>query len=304
MPRLNKITTWLKKNRLIARLDWKLYLLRDFWGSKVWKRTKESMTPFHFKLATGLHPAYSLMSKGEFEPYETRLFVSLLESSDVFIDVGANLGYYCCFAMQRNKAVLAFEPQYQNLALLYRNMAINGWKKGIEIFPMALSAEPGLLALFGASGPSASLVKDWAGYSPLFSSIVPTNTLDNILGERFSGRQLIVKIDVEGAEFQVLRGARATLSRKPSPIWLIEICLDEFHPGGSNPDYLKTFQTFWDKGYACYCADEHCTPVTPADVYSWQAGAPRVANAFNYIFVEQHAIAPSLMPADKLRYGQ
>lgn len=288
---------WLKRVPLLAKIDWKLYLLRDWWSTRVWTRTSQTQTPLGFKLLAKAHPAYKLMQAGEFEPEETRILQHLLREADVFIDIGANVGYYCCLALQHGKHVVAFEPQRQNLSCLYYNLTANGWASRAEVFPIALGAEPALLPLFGASGPSASLVRDWAGYSPRFSQTVPVNTLDNILAGRFAGQRLIIKIDVEGAEYQVLRGAIATIARQTSPIWLMEVCFTEYHPEGANPDYLRIFQLFWDHGYSCYGADDTCTPVLREDVSRWIAAGKRDLGTFNYLFAPPGISPPAGLPA-------
>jgi FkbM family methyltransferase len=226
------------------------------------------------------------MRTGKFEPDETRIFVKLLDVTDAFVDIGANVGYYCCLALQQDKSVVAIEPQLQNLDCLYQNLTSNGWQDRAEVFPVALSSAPGLLSLYGASGPSASLLPHWAGYSSRFKQTVPTNTLDNLLAGRFAGGRLIIKIDVEGAEFQVLEGAFATIARQPKPIWLIEVCFREYHPSGVNPDLAKIFQLFWDNGYASYGADEKCSPVLPEDIKRWLATGVRDLQTFNYVFID------------------
>jgi FkbM family methyltransferase len=172
----------------------------------VWNVPTEIVTAEGFRLVTGLHPAYRLMREGKFEVEETKIISNLLPRVDAFIDVGANLGYYACLALHMRKPVIAFEPQSHNLRILYKNMFLNGWEKEIEIVPMALSDRPGLLTLYGASGPSASLVMGWDGYSSRFKKTVPVSTLDNILGGRLENQRLLIKVDVEGAEYQVLRG--------------------------------------------------------------------------------------------------
>lgn len=296
MTRLKKLVQSLKRIPFLARLDWKLYLLRDWWSTRVWTRASQEVTPLGFKLTTKAHPAYRLMRTGRFEPDETRILQHLFKDADAFIDIGANVGYYCCLALQSGKPVLAFEPQLQNLDFLYRNLTANGWADGAEVFPLALGAAPGLLPLFGASGPSASLVRDWAGYSSGFRQTVPVNTLDNILAGRFGDSRLVIKIDVEGAEYQVLRGALATLSRSTKPTWLIEICFKEYHPAGANPDFLRTFQLFWDHGYLCYGADSQCTRINPSDVARWMEAGMRDLKTFNYVFAEPGVVLPMPLP--------
>lgn len=162
----------------------------------------------------------------------------------------------------------------------------NGWEDKAEVFPLALSDRPRLLTLYGASGPSASLIKNWAGYSSRFKKIVPVSTLDNILAGRFFGERLFIKMDVEGAEYLVLKGALATLRLVPKPIWLLEICLEEFHPEGRNPDFQKIFQLFWENGYLAFTATESPKLVISSDVAKWVEKSHAESGTFNYIFVE------------------
>jgi FkbM family methyltransferase len=276
--------------KLNASLRWKLHVLTDWWGTKVWTRTSEVLTPLGFKLTSGLHPAYELMRNGKFEIEETTIISRLLPRVDLFVDIGANLGYYTCLALQAGKPVIAFEPQLQNLQCLFRNLTANGWEGRAEVFPLALSERPGLLTLYGASGPSASLIKNWAGYSARFSKTVPVSTLDNVMVGRFTERKLFIKMDVEGAEYYVLKGAVGMLARVPKPVWLLEICLEEFHPEGNNPDFQKIFQLFWDYGYQAFTATATPKLVSPVEVAEWVAKRHAASGTFNYVFSESEEI--------------
>ncbi len=106
-------------------------------------------------------------------------------------------------------------------------------------------------------GTGASLLKGWAGTSEAFETLIPTNSLDNILGKRFDGRRLLVIIDVEGAELAVIKGARRHLSMAPRPIWMVEVAVTEHLPSGLgvNPNLLATFQAFWEAGYVALKLD-------------------------------------------------
>ena len=280
---------------LNKKYNWRLHLFKDWWGTKVWKKTTEVMTPLGFKLVSGFHPAYKLMREGKFEIEETAIIKRMLGQVDVFVDVGANLGYYTCLASLHGKHIVAFEPQQQNLKCLMRNLVANGYQEQVEVFPLALSDKPGLLTLFGASGPSASLIKGWAGYSSRHSQQIPVSTLDNVLGARFLEQQLFVKIDVEGAEYQVLEGAHATLARAKKPVWLLEICLQEFHPLGENPDYKKIFDLFWANGYRAYTATEPPRLVDQAVIATWLKNKISEHSTFNYIFVSAEMASANSM---------
>lgn len=275
-----------KLTGLYRQAMWRKHVLTDWWGTKVWTRTHEVMTPLGFKLTSGLHPAYAMMRSGTFEPDETAVITKLLSTVDVFVDIGANLGYYTCLALQKGRPVVAFEPQQQNLQCLFKNLEANGWDEKAEIFPVALSERPGLLTLYGASGPSASLIRSWAGYSDRFEKKVPVSTLDNVLSGRFAGKRLLVKMDVEGAEYNVLKGATEILARQPKPLWLLEIALEEFHPEGRNPHYEQIFQLFWDHGYQAYTAAKDPQLVTQLDVATWVANGHASSGTFNYLFAE------------------
>ena len=143
--------------------------------------------------------------------------------------------------------------------------------------------------MYGASGPSASLVKNWANYSSRFRIIVPVSTLDNVLAGRLHGKRLFIKMDVEGAEFKVLKGAMETLRLLPKPIWLLEICLEEFHPDGKNPDFREIFNLFWQHGYQAFTATAAPTLVKPSDVANWTAKGHAESGTFNYLFTKSGA---------------
>lgn len=269
------------------KIKWQIHLLIDWWGTKIWTKTSEVMTPLGFKLVSGVHPAYKLMREGRFEVEETSIINRLLDHIDIFIDVGANLGYYTCLASQHGKYVIAFEPQQQNLKCLIRNLTVNGYQDQVEIFPLALSSKPGLLTLYGASGPSASLIKGWAGYSSLYNQQIPVSTLDNILGARFRDQQLFIKIDTEGAEYQVLEGGLETVCRTKKPIWLLEVCLQEFHPQGENPDFKALFDLFWENGYQSYTATNPPRLVEQCDIDVWIEKRASGFQTINYIFISR-----------------
>ena len=225
------------------------------------------------------------MQLGTFEPDEVAVLQRQLARTDVFVDIGANIGYYSCLARQSGTHVIAVEPVPQNLEFLYANLLANGWQD-VEVFPVALTESPGIGLMFGG-GTGASLVNGWAGASDVWRTPVPLATLDGLLGNRFPGRRLLVKIDVEGAELSLLRGADLTVTRRPSPVWLIEICLTENQPTGLNPNFREVFELFWTRGYTARTGNEEARLITPEIVERWFKATKRDFGSANYLFTRE-----------------
>jgi hypothetical protein len=132
------------------------------------------------------------------------------------------------------------------------------------------------------------LLKGWAGTSERFVSLVPTNTLDNVLGQRFSGQRLLFIIDVEGAELAVIKGARHHLSLAPKPIWMVEVAVTEHLPAGLrvNPNLLATFQAFWQEGYVALKLNPKLEEVGEEKVVAIQRGGRNTLQGHNFLFVD------------------
>lgn len=213
-------------------------------------------TPWGFTLAGN-----PLMASGEFEPLETGLVRRLLGDSDVLVNVGANVGYYCCHARSLGKRVIAFEPIERNLRYLYRNLMENDWADS-RVFPMALSSSHGLVRMFGGN-TGASMIRGWAAIPDSYSTVVPMATMDSLLLQELRGDRALMIVDVEGAEKMVLEGGTGVLESTPRPTWLMEITLRTHQPEGValNPHYVDTFALFLDRGYACYRAEQLDQPV-------------------------------------------
>lgn len=224
------------------------------------------------------------MVSGEFEQDETALLSELLKTAEVFVDVGANIGLYACLAATRGVRTVAIEPLPENLAYLTTNLALNG-VADVELFPLGVADKPGVLRLYGGD-TGASLVPGWAGVSAAFHTTIAISTLDILLGARFAGKRVVVKIDVEGAEADALTGAAGLLAQSPAPAWLVEICMTEHHPSGRNPRFAETFERFWSLGYLAQVADGSRRPVERADVERWERAGAQDFGTHNFLFTK------------------
>ena len=258
--------------------------LRDVSSAYLSRSTKMRMTPWGFKLIGSNSIHHIAMQDGTFEPEQVMLFKENFRSADVFVDVGANIGLYTCLASVADKHVIAVEPLPKNLKYLYANILENNWKN-IEVFPVGLSEISELATLYGGSSTGASLIGSWAGACKLFRRTIPVSTLDILLNSRFTGKRILIKIDVEGAEYSVLLGATNVMRMQPKPIWIVEICLNEYHPDGINPNFQNTFNLFWKYGYEARTADQNNKLIQCADVDRWTKKGSCDFGTSNYKFV-------------------
>jgi FkbM family methyltransferase len=249
-------------------------------------RNKPSrQTPWGFKLAGN-----DSMALGQFEPEETEIVRALLEHADLFVNIGANIGYYCCHALSLGKSVIAIEPIQSNVHYLLRNALENSWQHRIEVLPVALGAQTDVLEMYGG-GTGASLVKGWAGSPASYKRLVPIITLDRILEGVSNSARILILIDAEGAELDVLRGATKTASRLEKPIWMVEINSVQHQPKGIsiNPNLKETFEFFFSKGYHSITADKNSRQITQGEV---DAAASNTSTLGSYNFVFSHTTSP------------
>lgn len=152
---------------------------------------------------------------GGYEPQETAIASHLLRADDVFVDVGANWGYFSLAAAHRvgpHGRVVAFEPEPRLHRMLAANVAANRIRT-IATHQCAVADGVGVLA-FAAFQPDEG---NW-GVSRAVASkaaadfTTPAVGLDAALDEAGIDAVNLVKIDVEGGEAAVLGGMRRGLA--------------------------------------------------------------------------------------------
>jgi FkbM family methyltransferase len=264
---------------IAERYPWVAKLYRDFRSGKKLVKTPK-MTPNGF-----LFIGNSQMESGQFEPEETVAIKKLLDNADVFIDIGANIGYYCCMALQQNIPTLAFEPINLNLQYLYKNIAANGWENNIEVFPVALGKKSRLIQIYGG-GTSASLIKGWSNTPEYYCNWVPVSTLDVTVGSRLEGKRCLVLVDVEGAELMMLKGASVFLEMTPKPVWIMEITVTQHLPKDVhvNPNLLETFELFWEHGYQAWTCNSNPRLIEKEEIMQIAETEKNTLGTHNFIF--------------------
>lgn len=182
------------------------------------------------------------------EPFVRRM-LDAIRPDDVVFDVGANIGVISLLIATgkvRPAAVHAFEPELRNAAALRRNISLNNVEKRITVHEVALADRDGtaILHVCGDVGEGRHSLMDHNAKERHTVSINLTTT--NALAKQHGVVPTFVKIDVEGAEMQVLYGMEPLLRDQA----IREIFM-EVHPDwlGEGLDEHSIEQWLAERGY-------------------------------------------------------
>lgn len=133
-----------------------------------------------------------------------------VEKGDIAIDGGGCWGDTALYmASQGAERVYCFEFSEENLKILDQNLAANPkLAEHISLVKKALWSEDGASLSFEAKGPATTLVNSEDGMEH-----APTTTVDTLVEQMNIQRIDFIKMDIEGAEMNALRGARKTIER-------------------------------------------------------------------------------------------
>lgn len=175
----------------------------------------------------------------------------ILKKGQTIIDVGANQGEYSLWAVKQagpNGRIIAFEPMDGLFGQLKTNFSLNpGYQKALIPVKTGLSDKPGQLNLYGKEGDNEGVNTMFPTEShTVLIQKIKLDTLDNQLNLMNTGSVDLIKVDVEGAELQVLKGALNTL-KKHKPYLMIEINREACLAGGYEPEEI--FELLRPLGY-------------------------------------------------------
>jgi FkbM family methyltransferase len=228
-----------------------------------------------------------LFLRGSKEPLSVRFADALLEPGMIVFDVGANIGYYSLIFAERvgyEGEVHAFEPTPPLAERLRLNVDMNGFTQvRVNQFAVADSVGAASLQLSCEDPEANSLFQQDAGAGHLS---VSTTTLDTYRAANRVKRVDLVKIDCEGAEIHVLRGASALLTDEYSPVVLLECNPASLLASGGTVSELCGYLRA--ASYECYCLEQLREEPNPV----WNLLALKQSNMRACQLVEQFSLRP------------
>jgi FkbM family methyltransferase len=189
----------------------------------------------------------SIYNTGTYEKGTLQIIKENLKEGEVFVDVGTNIGLMSLFASQLVKTsgkVYAFEPHPLTRQILLENIEMNS-AENILVSAYAAGSERGRSRIFDGKDQnrgSASLSLEGQiskGYE------VEVISLDEFFGEKHIS---MMKVDVEGYELEVLKGAQNILKRDQPPFLIVECSQLRENTFGSSAtplfDYIKSVNNY------------------------------------------------------------
>lgn len=185
------------------------------------------------------HVSERLRREGIWEPYETDLLRRILKPSAIMIDVGANIGYYTVLAASLvgvDGHVYAFEPEPDNFNLLEKNCAHNSLSN-VSLARAALSDRQGKgqIYLNDSNLGDHQVYDDGAGRLSREIELLSGSAYLKPFVQRVD----VIKVDTQGAEYQVLKGLQALIADSlPALHMIVEFWPAGLRRAGSSGDQL------------------------------------------------------------------
>ena len=205
---------------------------------------------FNFDLNKKNHQTiYGLLQEGHlYEADVSNFMVRTINEGDIAVDVGANVGFYSMLLCSLNNdkgQVIAFEPSDLNASEIKENQLINNYIN-IDIRQKLVgdSNAKEVFYHFSALDSGTSYAREALPQDEHYYERKKVFTLDDELKE-FNAIKL-VKIDVEGFEVKVLKGAHNLLSNNRVRYWIVEYIPATYEQNGESLDSLKSYMSQFD----------------------------------------------------------
>ena len=161
----------------------------------------------------------------------TTIFIGLIAKVNTFFDIGANIGYYSILGCKINTSlkVYAFEPSRGVMIFMCENLKINNLLDKVIVEPIELSDVGGKIDFYEMRNLKFPTIYNLSGEHNIgtkknrITNKIETEstTLDEYLSNKKVSSVDLIKLDTEGAEYQILKGGAATLD-KNRPIIICE----------------------------------------------------------------------------------
>jgi FkbM family methyltransferase len=187
---------------------------------------------------------------GMWEPDVSRAIEAHLGPGDVFVDVGANIGYDSLLAstiVGPNGQVVAIEPAPQTFSLLQRNVVEND-ARNVRAIGVAVAPEPGRVGLYELSATNIGATSTLASRGGTLVASVDALPLEQLLTPEELARVRLIKMDIEGAEAPVLQVVLDNIGRYPSTMEIIV----EASPADAPTLWPEVFAGMTAAGFVAY----------------------------------------------------
>jgi len=162
---------------------------------------------------------------------ETLGWIGGFKGADILWDIGSNVGVYSLYAAIKGHTVLSFEPSPSNYYLLSRNIEINKLDNKILSYCIAFNDKTKLDVLFMANTDLGGALStfgeetDWQGnpFIAQFNQAMVGFSVDDFIKQFNPPFPNHIKIDVDGIEGKIVKGAKETLADKRLKSVLIEL---------------------------------------------------------------------------------
>jgi FkbM family methyltransferase len=179
-----------------------------------------------------------ILFQGYFEYQESLFIRRLLKPGEVFVDIGANIGWHSLLAASRVGSagrVLAFEPATLAYRHLLRNVSVNQFTQ-VETFHYGLSSRDATFDIYPCEEANSGANSLYGAGTPI--EHVRVQSGDRVMDELDVSKIDLCKIDVEGAEVDVLIGLAETLRSRRIRAIMIEVSPTSLARAGRSPDEL------------------------------------------------------------------
>jgi FkbM family methyltransferase len=197
-----------------------------------------------------------------FEDAEQQFLARYLQERMVVLDIGAHHGLYTLMASKKvgdEGRVIAFEPSPRELKRLRLHLRLNNCIN-VKVVPLALGAgvsEAELYVSVENAGSGFNSLRPPATSDVMAPLKVSVQTLDGFLAENniYCDRVNVLKMDVEGGELDVLRGAKSLLSSPQRPLIMCEVEDVRTRPWGY--DAVNIYQFLVERGFSWFAVSHH-----------------------------------------------